>query len=1161
MQTIRQCKKLQAVCLLGALLWAVTSSPAQSAQPAATPAPEKPAVKPVAAAGSSDEKSEVVVLSPFEVNSARDTGYFASSTLSGTRLNSKLEDLASPISVVTKQQMIDTAALDINDIFKYESNTEGMSQFTDFTIDRSFYVENTTLNPQSSNRIRGIGSANTTINNFSLSSSIPIDTYNIDSVEISRGPNATLAGLGNASGTVNINTSHADMTRDSNQVVLRSDSYGGWRTQLDLNRVLVKNKLAFRVAAVHDDKGILRKPAYEKINRLTAGVSIQPFKTTLVRAAYEHYDNNFSRANTTLPRDSITEWLANGKPVWNPVTSSWRLLNGSTYTPVTAANESVSLPLGLTPGGTGTWASPSVYIDGNGSVGLFAMNSASSNTTAPTPASSPTFRNMESGTIYRRSSDITKTPATPLILFQPLSVTDRNIYDWTSVNILSPNFGHDKANTYMAELEQSFLSTRRHRLNMELGYYRENVHRYDHSVFSRSDSGIPYITVDVNETLVDGTPNPYFLRPYMAASQPTTKPSDEVNSDSRATLAYQLDFTQNSGWSKWLGHHAFALYGEQRDLLATGTTRRDLNTSDYSWSSTNDLTSLPIRGNNYRLFPRYYVGDNVTNPGPVVDYAPAGNFSLGTTPFTWFTSARARVDQPATINEIITSGSSTDREIRTLGATWQTFFWDDRIVGLIGWRKDKNRQRSSRNLNDNPPNSANPTSTIDPTTRVNILDYLYNFPTPWTELEGTSHNVGLVFKVNKWLNLNYSQANSFKPETLAYNINTQLLPNPTGKSKDYGITLKLLDDKLVARIGRYESVEKNSRNGSITSAAVTRTLRLFFDPSASNALTSATGGIFPNGQDAFDLEQSAAQWYLQANPTATAAQAQQYAVTTYLAPLGIDQAFIDRVRTIGGSGFTDVNTVTSTGVEFEVSYNPTRYWTMKLAGAQQKAVDTELGNTVDDFMTSRLAALRSIIVPTTSVTQVGGSPAGNGTAGKQWWLVGATSPTATGANTPSGFYVINVKSVIGLATANAGKPRQQTREYRFNYTTDYKLAGIFDRGWLSKTSVGGSLRWESRAAVGYYGAAPDPDPEFKGGIVAYDPNRPIYDKARAYVDFHISYNLKFWHDRIRCRIQLNLNDAFEGGRLQAISYNPDGTAWNYRIVDPRQFILSTTFDL
>lgn len=157
--------------------------------------------------------------------------------------------------------------------------------------------------------------------------------------------------------------------------------------------------------------------------------------------------------------------------------------------------------------------------------------------------------------------------------------------------------------------------------------------------------------------------------------------------------------------------------------------------------------------------------------------------------------------------------------------------------------------------------------------------------------------------------------------------------------------------------------------------------------------------------------------------------------------------------------------------------------------------------------------------------------------------------------------MVNVKSVIGLATANAGKPRPQTREYRFNFTTDYKLAALVDHGWMRNTAVGGALRWESKAAVGYYGAAPSADPEYKGGMVEYDANRPIFDKARAYVDLRVSHNLKFFRDKVRCRLQFNVLNVLENGRLQGIAYNPDGKAWNYRIVDPRQFILSATFDL
>jgi hypothetical protein len=40
-----------------------------------------------------------------------------------------------------------------------------------------------------------------------------------------------------------------------------------------------------------------------------------------------------------------------------------------------------------------------------------------------------------------------------------------------------------------------------------------------------------------------------------------------------------------------------------------------------------------------------------------------------------------------------------------------------------------------------------------------------------------------------------------------------------------------------------------------------------------------------------------------------------------------------------------------------------------------------------------------------------------------------------------------------------------------------------------------------------------------------------------------------------------VRNAFEGGRLQAIGVNPDGAPYNFRIIDPRQFILTASFEL
>src|SRR5690606_33880326 len=132
------------------------------------------------------------------------TGYYATNTTAGTRLNSKIDDLGASITVITKEQMTDFAMLDINDIFNYEASTEGTGNYTDYEVDvYGSPVDNVKLDPNGANRIRGLTPANIALGNFETSGRLPIDPLNIDGVEISRGPNSSIFGIGSASGTVN----------------------------------------------------------------------------------------------------------------------------------------------------------------------------------------------------------------------------------------------------------------------------------------------------------------------------------------------------------------------------------------------------------------------------------------------------------------------------------------------------------------------------------------------------------------------------------------------------------------------------------------------------------------------------------------------------------------------------------------------------------------------------------------------------------------------------------------------------------------------------------------------------------------------------------------------------------------------------------------------
>jgi hypothetical protein len=59
----------------------------------------------------------------------------------------------------------------------------------------------------------------------------------------------------------------------------------------------------------------------------------------------------------------------------------------------------------------------------------------------------------------------------------------------------------------------------------------------------------------------------------------------------------------------------------------------------------------------------------------------------------------------------------------------------------------------------------------------------------------------------------------------------------------------------------------------------------------------------------------------------------------------------------------------------------------------------------------------------------------------------------------------------------------------------------------------------------------------------------------------IGYDYTLFSGRVKGRLQLNVRDVFENGGLRVIGVNSDGTAWNYRIIDPRAFQLTASFDL
>lgn len=1044
---------------------------------------------------SRDADGEVVQLSIFEVTADQDKGYLASSSMSGTRLNSKIEDLPASISVVTKQQLLDLSLADINDVFMYEANTEGIYQWTSFTVDRGNVSDDVADNPQGATRMRGLTGANIARGGFA--SLLPVDSYNIDQIEITRGPNSNIFGLGGAGGTVNVVGSKASLTQRKTTLSARVDSYGGYRGSFDFNRVLWRNMLAVRLLGVYEEKGFVREPSADTTRRLQTAMTFRPWKNTTLRGSFESYRNFNSRPNSTTPRDMVSDWIASGRPTWDPTTSTVHFGDGRPALVNVAENtEATVFPYGLNVTETGFTGRPSWYID-NGKVEYYAINRMP-NSTSATPANiGGAQRLLQNGTRLARASVAAANP----LEFTP-GVTDRSLYDWTSVNLMAPNWSKVRGETMNVELEQYFLATQRQTLALQAGWYRENMNTYSRAFLGKSDGGKMQVYLDINERLLDGSPNPYFLRPYIGGTEPTFRQAPQSNDNYRAIVGYQLDLTNEKGWLKHLGRQRVAYYGEYRQLYGGSLGYRDSIVSNEAWMNVAD-PKFTRNSASFRVYPRYYVGDD---KGYNVDYAPARlGAPYGSYDFNYYDGINKRwISEPVEFGEYYYANRLNKRLLGTYGGIWQGYFLNDRIIPTLGVRRDNNRTREG--------NSAG--APTDLTNGFYDMTPMYSFGQyEWVQRKGKTETKGLVVKPLSWLNLLYNQSNSFQPSSLSYDVYGQPLPDPRGETKDYGFQINLFRNRLSIRAMQYETYDFGKGSSEINTI-VQRAVRLDADGNAS--------GGDPD-LEAFLIGEIDAKY-----PTWT--QTQKDAEILRL--MGVDPNFIDshRNKTHG-----DASNSRSKGKEIEINYNPTPFWTLRAMVTQSKAFNAMMSPALQEYVNSRLPVWTTVRGPN---------------SGNLWWK------TTIGSITPETWYTQNVLANMKLAIASQGKPRPQTREWRVNFITNFKLSGITSHRLLKAIDVGGAVRWEDRGAIGFYGAAPDAD----GVVRSLDPDKPVWDKSRAYFDVNAGYTFKYSPSAPRTRIQVNVRNLFEDGRLQPVAVNPDGRPWAFRIVDPRQLFLTVTMD-
>jgi len=1130
----------------------------------------KAAQTPVATA-SANSGSSVVTLNPFEVDASKDIGYYAENTLAGSRLNTNVGDLASSITVVTKQQLEDTGSLNINDVFLYEANTEGAGTYTPLNVNRGEAADviggysNTgaVTNITTANRIRGLGSADTAQNNYPTMARLPFDSYNTNSVEINRGPNSMLFGAGGASGIVNNSTAEAALNTQKSEVSARFGSFGAHRETLSTN-VPLGNKVAIYVAGLYDDQEFERKPSSNITRRQYAAITFQPWSSTKITGDYEHYQNNAHLPNFVEPLDEISQWLGAGKPAWDPVAQTITFSNGTVTGPFlnstldpryTAALKAA----GYTANGSGAFTSsvsafyvPSftpethntVFVNNGQIVGAYFSSGgsgAASNGSAAIPAA--TSRTLAQWVAQNESMIITtqapfpvpaaSTGATGYTTYYEKAITNPALYDYTKYNVAGSNYGTSDAQNFHLEFNQRILSN----LNLQLGWFRQEITQWDHYGVGQGNQ-LERVQVDANTKLMNGTPNPYYGDPYTYDYQMVTRYTPEHVNNLRAMLAYDLDFTKHEGWTRFLGKHRLVgLASQQKDWSNNVTYILSYDGGDPRFLGNQNP---PIANNfqfssNSNLERHYYVGtagNGAITQGSQILGEP-GFGGPGKVQFNYFDWNSTYTWQSTTmsIDPNISSGATAQDHITdSTSFAYQGSLWGDRIIPLLGTRYDKVRIWTPATGIPVPVEYTNGFGNYQVTTWESPIPLdsggdtvttggVFRPFTGWKSIDAAAERGNLLADFVRGLGFSYNHSNNFTAPT-AYNTDFygNTLPKPSGTGQDYGIRGSMLNNKLSWSINWYKSTAQNAIS-TAAGTAIGRAERI----DNSSLYTWATevvrirNGEDPTGQffnnntvTPLSIPEQIAINALTEGPNAFV---NEYAVNAN----GVNQA------TWNSGIIAGTNSQESKGIELSIIFNPTRNWNIKITGGRQAStynnatgeLSTWLygkgGTTTNPLPGSRLNYWQNLAAPDlpTVYTQNNGNKLYLGSFWNSYGYTGDAASNTTGAtSTPGSTYYGIVDSQLYSLITLQGQRSPSEREYSSSLISNY----AFSQGRLKGWAVGTGVRWSSNAVASYYDSmnpALFTHPTPTQNLISYpDLKAPEYTPALINVDAWISYTTR-----------------------------------------------------
>jgi hypothetical protein len=1106
---------------------------------------------------SAQATDKAVVLSPFVVNSDKDTGYQATSTLAGTRLNTPVKDLGAAISIYTKDFINDIGATSTNDLLVFATGMEASGSSGNFAdIGSDISAERPSANgaridPQASSRSRGLSSPTFTRDYFTTS--ISTDSYNTGTLTVNRGPNAALFGVGSAAGVVDTALLKADVQRDKNSVSVRYGNNGALRESIDLNRVLIPKMLALRIDGLHDDEEYNQRPAYEKKRRIYAALTFQPYRSTALRANFEAGNTRANRPIGLTPYESAsTYWLNGGRPSYD-----WKFYDDPVLNPSTATASHNTSTEGFLMG-TGSLGSQPIVVysnptDQHPSFG-FLGRTPSTSSNVPNAVLSSVYnpivnRNLLSDDIqFVHTLNIFEMPAGfwtgANVLpgqqsgFVPAGLkaqgfTDYSAFDFRNRMIDETSHQGDNFHTFNVTFDQSAWQDR---IGIELAYNKQRIDRRSKNSFFSVDNS-DHIYIDTSVTLPTGQPNPNLGRPFAVYGQSNWIDKFEDRDAKHATGYLKYDFKDlNDSWGKWLGRHTFT--GIYEDSAVNQINYKVATAVEGTAAQLNTTSGLNTQGRRPALL--VYMGPSVIGNNNPVTLNPIqiSEISAGpTAPITYFSRAADLTDPghfetaPASLAEIAGSGSASREVIRSQAAVLQSYWLQELLITTLSWRRDQD-YFISKSIGF----VANPNDRNDPgKSRFGFNDFAIFGGTPPLNVSKEIKSGGAVLRWPQQLvrlpagvdlSVFCNNSQNFTPSGGRITPFGEPIASPQGKTKEYGFNFSAFNDRFTVRVNWFET--------SIAGAS-----------SSPNNFTVLTVSSVLQAAQAWAVEgntnpQLAAQRNADIELMFNALPANYRSLYQFQINGTAPNISVSGNLQSGLSGSTDTRDSVAKGTELDLVFNPTRHWRILANLAKQQTV---LSNSFP--FSKRFVALMKPVWD-----QLGNTPRSNYPAG---YVPGTPLPANT--QTLSQWLDVNVYVPLTTALATDGSASAEQRKWRSNLVANYTFGSdsIFGRT-LKGFGVGTGIRWQSKLGIGY------PATRNADSSVHIDTQHPYYAPADTNVDAWVSYEHLMWQNRINWKLQLNLRNLIGTTALIPVTAQPWGAVATARIPPEHRWYLTSTFE-